>query len=55
MIFPPIASRRQVARSRQHRAGADEALSCVLVFSAAGLLLQCLASLAWHGILPAIR
>jgi hypothetical protein len=55
MMFPPIVTRRQMAQSRQRQSGADVALSCVLVFSASGLLLHCLASLAWQGILPVIR
>jgi hypothetical protein len=45
----PLASRRSIAHPRRHQAGADEALSCVLVFSALGLLLNCLTALAWDG------
>jgi len=48
----PIARRRVLARPRQ---AADEALSCVLVFSGLGLLLHCLAALAWNGDLAAMR
>lgn len=55
MMFPPVASRHQLAQSRQPHSGADQALSCVLVLSAGGLLLHCLASLAWSGILPILR